>query len=295
MDGPLAHFGTTVTTSVIQIVLPGTDLRTSRLGFGTASLHHLVLPHERRAILSTALDTGITHFDTARMYGDGMAERELGRFIAGFRSEVTIGTKFGMPARASLERFPALVYGHRAVRTLVRRVASFNQRPPPLMLSERDAEDSLARSLRALRTDWIDILFVHEPRSSDLQHVISLADWLDRTRASGRVRYLGLAGAAEACVAIANQASGLFDVLQVEDSLDGKEADVITKSGREIQLTFGYLRNARRRFASSPQTRALRAGLARNPKGTVLVSSRYRDHLRELAKVAGGALKDETP
>lgn len=37
---------------------------------------------ERMAVLAGAMDSGITHFDTARMYGLGMAEAELGAFCA---------------------------------------------------------------------------------------------------------------------------------------------------------------------------------------------------------------------
>ena len=81
-----------------RIFLPGTDLQTSRLGFGTGSLHHAFRTRERQAILGAALDAGFTHFDTARMYGDGLAERELGRFLKGRRGRATLGTKFGLPA-----------------------------------------------------------------------------------------------------------------------------------------------------------------------------------------------------
>ena len=56
-----------------QITIEGTDLKTSKIGFGTASLHHIRSSSKRISILKTALNSGITHFDTARLYGNGIA------------------------------------------------------------------------------------------------------------------------------------------------------------------------------------------------------------------------------
>jgi aryl-alcohol dehydrogenase-like predicted oxidoreductase len=62
-----------------RIVIPRTSLKSSRLVFGTLSLHRLAAANARSRLLSIAYDKGITHFDTARMFGDGIAERALGR------------------------------------------------------------------------------------------------------------------------------------------------------------------------------------------------------------------------
>src|SRR5471032_2127488 len=105
-----------------QIRLPGIDLTVSRLGFGTASLHHLVRSKERRALMAAALDAGFTHFDTARMYGEGLAERSLGDFMAGgLRQRVTLATKFGFAVDSLGERVPAAMYVKRAVGSIARR------------------------------------------------------------------------------------------------------------------------------------------------------------------------------
>jgi aryl-alcohol dehydrogenase-like predicted oxidoreductase len=145
------------------------------------------------------------------------------------------------------------------------------------------AEASLTRSLRALRTDWVDILFLHEPLAREVESVLRLAEWLLRQKASGRVRYLGLAGHAPDCVAIAGQTDGLFDVLQVEDSLAGHEADVVIASGRPLQVTFGYVRKAAMGPARTNGLAVVRAALQRNRQGMVLVSSRLPERLRALA------------
>src|SRR5436853_7833547 len=90
-------------------------LSVSRLGLGTASLHHLLWSSERMQLLKTALDCGISHFDTARMYGEGLAEREVGRFLTGGRQRVTIGTELELLAVSVLEQCPAILYAHCAV------------------------------------------------------------------------------------------------------------------------------------------------------------------------------------
>ena len=80
-----------------RIPLPGTHLTLSRFSFGTASLHHLGALGKQLRHLRAALEAGFSHFDTAPLYGFGMAERALGRAFGDARSEaVTIATKVGL-------------------------------------------------------------------------------------------------------------------------------------------------------------------------------------------------------
>ena len=269
-----------------RIILPGADLPTSRLGFGTASLHHAFRSKERQALLGAALDAGFSHFDTARMYGEGLAERELGRFLGKTRRQVTIATKFGIPAIPVFERFPPLMYAHRALGGVGRRLMPqwWNRRSR--VLTRESAETSLTRSLKALQTDWIDLLLVHEPQAFDVEALLTMADWLEQQKASGRVRYLGLAGNARYCIAVAQQTSDLFEVLQVEDSLATHEADAVTEAGRPLQITFGYVRQAAAGQHQPDGLAVMKNALARNPHGMILVSSRQPERLHALAALA---------
>ncbi len=72
---------------------------TSSLGLGCATLFHLPRPVDRRMILDTAFAHGITHFDVAPMYGFGLAEPELGSFLQGRRSEITVTLRVGYSVR----------------------------------------------------------------------------------------------------------------------------------------------------------------------------------------------------
>lgn len=274
---------------MISCILANTLLQTSRLGFGTASLHQLLSAADRHALLTGAIDAGFTHFDTARMYGEGIAERTLGNFLAGgLRPKMTLGSKFGLPADPLLERFPTLMYAQRALRGLGRRVGLRGYRRPMRALSPTAAEASLAKSLKALQTDWLDILFVHEPQLAEVGDLHALGKWFLRQKTSGRVRYLGLAGSAANCLSVIRHVPGVFDVLQVEDSLAGREADVIVAEGWPLQITYGYLRRAVEQTGNSIASpmdglAMMRAALARNRNGMVLVSTRKTNRLRDLA------------
>ncbi len=272
-----------------RVILPGTQLEVSRLGFGMASLHHALRRRDRQAILGAALDAGFTHFDTARMYGEGIAERELGRFSAGRRELLSIATKLAMPAVPLFEALPPLLYGQRVLDGVGRRLLPGLWGRRRRDLSTAGAEDSLVRSLRALGTDWVDILFIHEPAAGEAPAVERLADWLLRQKTAGRVRYLGLAGQAPDCITIDHQLPGLFDILQVEDSLLDREADVVVEGGRPLQITYGYIRQARSMGPPADPLAIIQGALARNPHGMVLVSTRRRKRLSALAALAGTA------
>jgi aryl-alcohol dehydrogenase-like predicted oxidoreductase len=86
-----------MTAHAIDLVPLGVaDLQLTRLCFGTGTLFRLHSSRERQRLLDAAYALGIRHFDTARSYGLGDAEREVGRFVARHRGHVTVATKFGM-------------------------------------------------------------------------------------------------------------------------------------------------------------------------------------------------------
>lgn len=172
-----------------------------RLGFGCASLMRLPSRRRRQALLAEAFDQGIRHFDVARMYGLGAAEGELGRFARGRREEIAIATKFGIapngkvgrlaplqaPARAMLARFPAL-------RARVKRNDSALHTPRHYDAASACA--SLETSLRELGTDYVDVLFIHDPGAVALPDMDELAGTLESLREAGRIRAWGVSGEA---------------------------------------------------------------------------------------------------
>src|SRR5260370_17720071 len=81
-----------------QRPLGNTGLTVSALGFGCGAVGGLMVrgeSAEQRHAVSRALDAGITYFDTAASYGDGLSEEHLGQVMRdlGAWSRVVVGTK----------------------------------------------------------------------------------------------------------------------------------------------------------------------------------------------------------
>jgi aryl-alcohol dehydrogenase-like predicted oxidoreductase len=116
---------------------------------------------ESTAAIRRAHDLGVTHFDTAEMYGWGAGERLLGAAFAPIRDEVTIATKFGFTTD---DWAP-------------------DSRPEHI-------REVVEQSLVNLRTDSIDLLYqhVHDPAVPIEDVVGVMAEFVQ----AGKVKYLGL-------------------------------------------------------------------------------------------------------
>ena len=79
--------------------LGGTGLEVSALGLGCMGMSYAYGPAARRAemiaLLRTAVDRGVTFFDTAQAYGPHANEELVGEALAPVRDRVVIATKFG--------------------------------------------------------------------------------------------------------------------------------------------------------------------------------------------------------
>jgi aryl-alcohol dehydrogenase-like predicted oxidoreductase len=114
------------------------------------------------AALRRALDCGITFFDTSPAYGDGHSEELIGQAFAGQRGRVVIATKAGYE--------------------------SWNR---PSDFSADAVVASIKRSLVRLRTDYVDLLQLHNPPAEVLgdQHLLGV---LAKLQAEGKVRSWGV-------------------------------------------------------------------------------------------------------
>lgn len=203
--------------------MPDTPIRTTALGFGTATLFRLPTLRERRRVLDAALDAGIGHFDAARSYGFGEAERELGRLAAGRRDRMVIATKFGIMPNTAVRRL-SRVQGpaRRVVRAFpwLRRRLRANSSP---LFEERrydaaSARASLESSLLALGTDRVDLLFLHEPQV-DKVNPGEIAAFLDDARGRGVVGAWGISGEPADSLAVAGAFAEPVPVLQLRDDV----------------------------------------------------------------------------
>ena len=162
-----------------------TGVESSILGFGCAPILGAVGGKVATRALGIALDGGITHFDVARSYGYGEAESFLGKFFRGRRDEIVLASKFGIRAtwRAGLLRplkplaramgrgsAPATSEPAAVAHPAPARRDLFHERIP---LTPEEMHKSLEKSLRALRTDYLDLLSIHEP-TGEIIHIEAL-------------------------------------------------------------------------------------------------------------------------
>jgi diketogulonate reductase-like aldo/keto reductase len=176
------------------------NVRTSLLGFGCGSVMGRVGRGASLRAMNAAWDNGITLFDTARSYGFGEAEAVLGEFLQGKRDRAVVATKYGLPVlrQSSVKRIAFGVvrsaFKVPGVRSLVRgkgtKSTVYGQ------FSGNGLRASVETSLRELRTDYVDILFLHEATEAVL-HEDELMAALDGLVSSGKVLRVGLYAGAD--------------------------------------------------------------------------------------------------
>ncbi|XHM65022.1 aldo/keto reductase [Streptomyces nigra] len=138
-----------------------TSLLPGRLGFGTAPLGNMfraIPDDEAAATVDAAWDQGIRYFDTAPFYGAGLSEIRLGEALAGRpRDAFVLSTKVGRVILDETE--------DPAARDLGEKGGLFEHGRPNKMINDYSADATLRSiedSLRRLRTDRLDIVWVHD-------------------------------------------------------------------------------------------------------------------------------------
>lgn len=182
-------------------IVPGPSTAALPLGYGCSLLMGGISRADSLRLLKTAFDCGIRHFDTAPSYGYGQAEGVLGEALGASRHQITITTKYGIrpPRNQSLLGLARgiilpMVKLAPAIKSRLSRAAgglkARTQFSPEELLSSIDA------SLAALRTDYIDILLLHEADVGDLNDDLLAA--LQRSVAAGKIRGFGVGSDAAA-------------------------------------------------------------------------------------------------
>ena len=227
-------------------------IHSSVLGFGCAPILGAVGATESHRAIEIALEHGVNHFDLARSYGYGDAERFVGRVLAKKRHSVRIATKFGIranwkakilrPIKPIVRRFKQrhASFDRPTVQPTFRYAADrFHDRVP---IDAKHLESSLNESLRALRTDFVDFLFIHEPEAfiEQWEDVFSAAA---RLKKAGKVRCFGLATPNPFSV-MHESYLDQFDVLQfAKPSTLSDYSQLIDKRGSQNNVIFSPLRN----------------------------------------------------
>jgi aryl-alcohol dehydrogenase-like predicted oxidoreductase len=182
-----------------QRTLGKTGIQVSALGFGCGSVGGLMVRGEQVDqinAIARAIDAGISYFDTAAQYGDGLSEQNLGRALTqlGAWGRVIVGTK----ARLAVTDRPDL---------------------------SGALERSLEASLQRLGRDSVDLLQLHTPALVDAddagRRALSLADVLGgvadgmrRVVQKGLARHVGFTGIGDAAASHQILAAGVVETMQ---------------------------------------------------------------------------------
>src|SRR5579863_862996 len=171
-------------------------LDVSRIGLGAMSMsgyYNIGEGSDAESIrtIHRALDLGVTHLDTAEIYGPFRNEELVGRAIKGRRDQVVLETKFGIVSHAG-------------------------GGPGVLDSSPANVRTAVEGSLKRLGTDHIDLYYQHrvDPKTPIEETVGALAKLV----AEGKVRHIGLSEAGPATIRRAHAVHAVT-ALQTEYSL----------------------------------------------------------------------------
>ena len=143
--------------------LPGTNLYVSALSLGTMMFGGQTDEAHSLSIMDYAYDQGINLWDTANMYNAGESERIVGMGLRGRRDRILLATKVNMP---------------------------MGDNPFDRGLSRRNILSAVDASLTRLKTDYIDIYYLHAP-----DYETRLEETLEAMHslvAAGKIRYIGV-------------------------------------------------------------------------------------------------------
>ena len=191
------------------------NLEVSALGLGCMSMSSgYGPPADKPAMISlirTAVERGVTFFDTAQVYGPFTNEELVGEALAPVREQVVIATKFGFDLATGESR-------------------GLDSRPETI-------KQSVERSLERLRIDTIDLLYQH--RVDPNVPIEDVAGTVKELIEAGKVKYFGLS---EAGVQTIRRAHAVQPVaaLQSEYSLWWREPEAEIMPALE-ELGIGFV------------------------------------------------------
>ncbi len=240
------------------------SLSVSTVGLGCNNFGWHIDEAASREVVSAALDAGITHFDTAEVYGEGQSEEILGRALGTRRDEVVIATKFGHGTGGRAETVRQSVEG----------------------------------SLGRLGTDRIDLYYLHKPDPDTpiAETLGALAELVE----AGKVREVACSNLSPDQLREADQAAtgARFVALQNEYSLLHREPeDGTLEACRELSMAFvpyfplksGLLTGKYRRAGGAPDNSRLggKEGSRFSGMGDKLLTEANLTTVEKLIAVAG--------
>jgi aryl-alcohol dehydrogenase-like predicted oxidoreductase len=185
----------------------------SAIGLGCMNLSHAygTPPSKQYAarLLFGAIDAGVTHFDTAALYGFGNNEKLVGEVLKGTRQQLFLASKCGMTG----------VDGKRVI----------DGRPVTL-------RQTIEQSLQNLQTDVLDLYYLHRwDKSVPIEESVGE---LSRMVDEGKIKAIGLSEVSATTLRQANEVHAIAAV-QTEYSLWTRNAEIaVLEACRELGAAF---------------------------------------------------------
>ena len=205
----------------------------SAIGLGCMNICHAYGPPVPEAdaerLLRAALDAGVTHFDTAALYGFGVSETLVGKYLSAERSRFTLASKCGMQG--------ADVKGDGQLMRVI------DGRPETL-------KATCEAALKRLRTDVIDLYYLHRwDKSVPIEDSVGgLADLVRE----GKIRSIGLSEVSAATLRRAHAVHPIAAV-QTEYSLWTRNPEIaVLDACRELGTAFVAFSPVARGFLCGP-------------------------------------------
>ena len=146
-----------------KIILGRTKIKVPPICYGASRTQEPVL-------IEAVLDKGINFFDTGRSYANGQNEAMLGKALKGLREQVVLQSKIQLRIREDGEK----LLSSDGIKEIKKRM-----------------EYSLNASLKALQTDYIDIMLFHSATSKKLLFHEAVLEFFDQAKVSGKIRACG--------------------------------------------------------------------------------------------------------
>lgn len=144
-----------------KLVIGNTNLEAPEIGLGCMRITGLKDKKEVRGLIDTAMDCGVNFFDHADIYDSGHAEEVFGVVVEpAMRQKMIIQSKCGI--------IPGKAYD----------------------FSKEHIVESVEKSLKRLKTDYLDLLLLHRPDT--LMEPEEVAEAFEELEKSGKVRYFGV-------------------------------------------------------------------------------------------------------
>jgi aryl-alcohol dehydrogenase-like predicted oxidoreductase len=261
----------------------------NQLGFGGAALSSMRSYGAVQRLLDKAYDNGITHFDTAPLYGRGYSEILIGAFIKKKRDKVTVATKFGLggnthtklPVRLALP----LNYYQKKLRGIKPPApGEANATPlPQRLITASEIKEYLKGSLERLKTDYIDYYLLHEGLPWFLDE--KAKGFLQEQKAKGVIRKIGVATDGYNIERLNETELEGWDVLQYEADYNKGESVLTTRYHNKEHIQHSCLKFLGRLDVHVPQHQKAGYVLAncaqKNMNGKMLFSTRQPKKLTE--------------